>query len=239
MKFGDYNFEGPLSIEDVKELPGIYVVFSGATILDVGQAGYNFPHGQALNKRLRTHERRPCWELLVGRCKGKASAWPEALVACDGAFLKQKLLDKCREHGVSCSGDKKELCARLYELGDDDIISVMETALENLRKSKQAGQTTGDISFAVLYERDNEKRREIEDILRRHYHPPCGETLGVMRSEHEIRERLAIWKDVREKTNQAIDRGETWEGMGDKEKDAAEAFIGALEWVLGMEKEEK
>lgn len=239
MKFGDYNFEGPLSIEDVKELPGIYVVLSGATVLDVGKSGYNFPHGQALNRRLRSHERRPCWELVVGRYKGKASAWPEALAACDAAFLKQKLLDKCREHGASGRGDKKELCARLYELGDDDIISVMETALENLRKSKQAGQTTRNIAFAVYYERDNEKRREIEDTLRRHYRPPCGITPLAMRSEQEIRERLAIWKDITEQIKQAIDRGETWEGMGEKEKEGAEVFVGALEWVLGMEEEEK
>jgi hypothetical protein len=105
MKFGDYDFEGPLDIENVKELPGLYVVLSGDNVLDVGESGYNFPHGQALNKRLRGHERRPCWELVVGRYKGKASAWPEALAACDGAFLKQKLLDKCREHGLSCRGD--------------------------------------------------------------------------------------------------------------------------------------
>lgn len=232
MKFGDYNFEGPLSIEDVKELPGIYVVLRGATVLDVGESGYNFPHGQALNKRLRTHERRPRWELVVGRYKGKASAWPEALAACDGAFPKQKLVDKCREHSISYRGDKKELCAKLYQSRDKDIMAVMETALENLRKSLQAGPTIGDISFAVLYEPDNEKRQEIEDTLRRHYHPPCGFTPSAMRSEHEIRERLAIWKDVKEKINQAIDRGETWEGMGEKEKEAAEAFIGALEWVL-------
>lgn len=240
MKFGDYKFEGPLSIEDVKELPGVYLVLSGDSVLDVGESGWNWRRGgQCLNKRLRTHKRKACWELLVRRYKGKAYQWPEALAACDGAFLRQKLLDKCREHGVSSRGDKKELCRRLYEIGDNDIISVMETALENLRKSKQTGPTTGDISYAVLYEPDGDQRLKIENTLRRHYHPPCGQTPGMMRTEQEIRERLAFWKDITAKIKRAVDRGETWEGMGEKEKEGPEVFVGALEWVLGMEEEEK
>ncbi len=103
MKLAGYEFEGPFSDPyDVKELPGIYVVLSGDSILDVGEAGWRYREGgQGLSKRLRGHPRRRCWEEYQG---------------------------------------------------------------------------TGAITYAVLYEPDNDKRLRIEEALRQAYDPPCGTT---------------------------------------------------------------
>lgn len=106
MKLAGYEFEGPFSDPyDVKELPGIYVVLSADSVLDVGEAGWRYPEGgQGLSKRLRDHPRRRCWEKHQG---------------------------------------------------------------------------TGAITFAVLYEPDGEERLKIEEALRQHCNPPCGETPPV------------------------------------------------------------
>lgn len=102
MKLAGYDFEGPFTDpSEVKELPGVYVVLNFG-VLDVGESGWRFHEGgQVLGTRLRHHDRKLCWELAVGKGKGRAFAWPETLRVCDEAFSKKTLEDKCREHGIS------------------------------------------------------------------------------------------------------------------------------------------
>ena len=116
MKLIGYDFEGPFTDpSDVKELPGVYVVLNFG-VLDVGESGWRYREGgQDVSTRLRTHRRKRDWELLVEKGRGRASAWPETLTASDAAFTKETLENKCREHGISSRGDKKELCARWSE----------------------------------------------------------------------------------------------------------------------------
>ena len=105
MNLGGFDLEGPFDDpEQLRDEPGVYVVLgirsgNAGDILDVGETGWNFPSGQGLRRRLKSHNRRWCWE----------------------------------EHKVN-----------------------------------------GTIKFAVLYEKDGEKRLRIEEALRRFYKPPCG-----------------------------------------------------------------
>jgi hypothetical protein len=173
MKLAGYDFEGPFTdLSDVKDLPGVYVVLSFG-VLDVGESGWRYHEGgQGISTRLRTHDRKPCWELVTGKFKGRASAWPEALAACDGAFAKGTLEDKCRQHGISLQGDKKELCARLYGAGDIDVVDLMEKHLQALREQLLRDHCIENIAFAVHYEPDGQKRLQIEQALRQHFNPP-------------------------------------------------------------------
>lgn len=105
MKLGDFNFEGPFhTVDQLREEPGVYAVLGSRpgsldAILDVGESGWNFPRGQGMRSRLKSHSRRQCWE----------------------------------KHSIN-----------------------------------------GTITFAVMYEKDGEKRLKIEEELRRLYRPPCG-----------------------------------------------------------------
>lgn len=122
MKLAGYDFEGPFTDpSDVKELPGVYVVLSFG-VLDVGESGWRYHEGgQGMSARLRTHDRKPLWELVARKGRGRASAYPEVLAACDGAFAKEILEKKCQEHSLSSRGDKKELCARLLRQGIETL----------------------------------------------------------------------------------------------------------------------
>lgn len=173
MKLAGYDFEGPFTDpSDVKELPGVYAVLSFG-VLDVGVSGLRYHEGgQCISTRLRTHGREPLWELVVGKGRGRASAWPEVLAVCDGAFAKETLEKKCQEHGISSRGDKKELCARLYEAGDRDIVDLMEKHLQTLREKLLEGHCIENIAFAVHYEPDEQKQSQIEEALRQHFNPP-------------------------------------------------------------------
>ena len=106
--------------------------------------------------------------------KGKTLEWHETLAACDGAFLQKALEDKCREWGISYKGDKKELCARLYEAGDVEVVKVMDNHLQTLREELLSGHRIEGLAYAVHYEPDGQKRLQIENDLREHYKPPCG-----------------------------------------------------------------
>jgi len=175
MKLAGYDFEGPFSYpSDVKDLPGVYVVLNFG-VLDVGESGQRYREGgQGLTTRLRTNKRKLDWELLVGKGSGRASAWPETLAACDFAFTKESLEEKCREHGIASRGDKKGLCARLYEAGDEDVVDLMEKHLHTLREKRLEGHCIENIAFAVHYEPDTQKRLQIEQALRQHFFPlPC------------------------------------------------------------------
>jgi hypothetical protein len=72
MKIGTFEFKGPfLDIEGIEDDAGLYVVLSlhpdGAfEIIDVGEGGWNFPTGRGIKKRLKSHNRRPCWERYLG-----------------------------------------------------------------------------------------------------------------------------------------------------------------------------
>ena len=173
MKLAGYDFEGPFTDpSDVKELPGVYVVLNFG-VLDVGESGWRYHEGgQGMSTRLRTHDRKLNWELLVGKGRGRASAWPETLAACDVAFTKETLENKCREHDISSLGDKKGLCARLYEAGDEDVVDLMEKHLYTLREKQLEGHYIENIAFAVHYEPDGQKRLQIEQSLRQHFDPP-------------------------------------------------------------------
>lgn len=63
MKLAGHEIDGPFTDpDDVKELPGVYVVLSLGT-LDVGESGWRYREGgQGMRTRLRRHGRRPCWE---------------------------------------------------------------------------------------------------------------------------------------------------------------------------------
>lgn len=174
MKLAGYDFEGPFSDpSDIKELPGVYVVLSFG-VLDVGESGWRYhAGGQGISTRLRSHDRKPRWELAVGKGKGRASAWPETLAVCDGTFPKETLEDKCRQHGISSRGDKKELCARLYGVADRDVVDLMEKHLQTLREELLRDHCIENIAFAVHYEPDDQKRLQIEQALRQYYNPPC------------------------------------------------------------------
>lgn len=187
MKLAGYDFEGPFTNpDDVKELPGVYVILN-LGIVDVGESGWRYDKGgQGISTRLRHHDRELCWELVLGKGKGKASLYTEAKAACDETFPLQKLEDKCREHGISYRGNKKELCARLYEVGDKDIVDVMERSLERLREERVKDHCIANIAYAVHYEPDGNKRLEIEQALRQYYNPPCGSSLPVFRESQEV-----------------------------------------------------
>ncbi|MBI4233358.1 MAG: hypothetical protein HY686_02860 [Chloroflexi bacterium] len=68
MKLLDFDFEGPFTnLDDIRDDPGVYVILSMLPdrhfLLDVGETGYNWPRGgQGLRRRLKGHDRRPCWE---------------------------------------------------------------------------------------------------------------------------------------------------------------------------------
>ena len=68
MKLGSFDFEGPYTNTDnIREEAGVYVVLSlrperSPTVLDVGESGWNRPRGQGMRSRLKSHERRSCWE---------------------------------------------------------------------------------------------------------------------------------------------------------------------------------
>ena len=173
MKLFGYDFEGPFTdLSDVKELPGVYVVLNFG-VLDVGQSGSRYREGgQAVNTRLRTHDRKLDWELLVGKGRGRASAWPATLTASDMAFTKETLENKCLEHGISSRGVKRELCARLYKAGDEDIVDLMEKHLHTLMEKRLEGHCIENIAFAVHYEPDEPKRLQLEQELRQHFDPP-------------------------------------------------------------------
>jgi len=53
-----------------------------------------------------------------------------ALIACDKAFLGRELRRMCLEVGLSTSGDKKDLCAELYEAGVEPVVAVMKPYYE-------------------------------------------------------------------------------------------------------------
>lgn len=175
MKLAGYDFEGPFTDpSEVKELPGVYAVLNFG-VLDVGESGWNYQAGgQGMSTRLQHHDRKLGWELAVGKGKGRASAWHETLAACDGAFLLETLKLKCREHNISEVGDKKELCARLYDAGDNDVVKVMENHLQTLREEMLKDHHIEDIAYAVHYEPNGKKRLQIEHDLRQYYKPPCG-----------------------------------------------------------------
>ena len=175
MKLAGYDFEGPFTDpSEVKELPGVYVVLNFG-VLDVGESGWNYQAGgQGMSTRLQRHDRKSSWELAVGKCKGRASAWHETLAMCDGAFLLDALKLKCREHNISAVGDKKELCARLYDAGDFDVMKVMDKHLQTLRAEMLKDHHIEGIAYAVHYEPDGKKRLQIEQDLREYYKPPCG-----------------------------------------------------------------
>ncbi len=44
------------------------------------------------------------------------------LVICDQAFMLEELREKCRRSGLSPSGDKKTLCARLIDVGEEEVL---------------------------------------------------------------------------------------------------------------------
>jgi hypothetical protein len=48
------------------------------------------------------------------------------LVACDLAFLGDELKDLCEEYGLSKSGHKKILCAKLLSAGVEEVIEATE-----------------------------------------------------------------------------------------------------------------
>jgi len=58
------------------------------------------------------------------------------LQVCDYAFLGKELKEKCRELGLSTSGHKKILCARLLAAGEEDLT---EIALK-VQQEVQAGE---------------------------------------------------------------------------------------------------
>ncbi|MBA7506117.1 hypothetical protein ES706_04797 [subsurface metagenome] len=66
------------------------------------------------------------WELEIE----PSPEWPEALQACDYAFLGEELKRMCSDAGVSPSGHKKELCERLYRAGVPEVVKVMAPYLE-------------------------------------------------------------------------------------------------------------
>jgi len=175
MKLAGYDFEGPFTdASQIKDLPGVYVVLNFG-VLDVGESGWNYQAGgQGIGTRLQHHDRKLSWELAIGKGKGRASAWHETLAACDGAFLQKTLEDKCRERGISYNGDKKELCTRLYDAGDAEVVKVMENHLQTLREEMLRGRRIEGICYAVHYEPDGKKRLHIEQDLREYYDPPCG-----------------------------------------------------------------
>lgn len=67
VKLGGFDFEGPYtSADEIREEAGVYVVLSlrpeRSPVLDVGESGWNWPRGQGMRSRLKSHERRSCWE---------------------------------------------------------------------------------------------------------------------------------------------------------------------------------
>lgn len=68
MNLCGFDFVGPYSDPDeLKEDAGVYVVLSIRAgkpnmILDIGEGGWNFPQGQGVRSRLKSHNRRTCWE---------------------------------------------------------------------------------------------------------------------------------------------------------------------------------
>lgn len=192
MKLAGYDFEGPFNYpSDVKDLPGVYVVLNFG-VLDVGESGHRYREGgQGLIGRLHTNKRKLDWELLVGKGRGRASAWRETLEACDAVFTKESLVNKCRENDVSSRGGKKELCERLYKAGDEDVVDLMEKRLDTLREKWLEGHSIQNIAFAVHYEPETQKRLQIEEALRQHFFlPPCE---GVGSDTAEVTKGNVPW----------------------------------------------
>jgi hypothetical protein len=174
VKLAGYDFEGPFTgPSEVKDLPGVYVVLNFG-VLDVGESGWQYHEGgQGMSNRLRTHERKHRWELAVGQGKGRACIWPETLVVCGQAFTKETLKDKCRRNGIYLRGDKKELCARLYEAGDREVVDLMEKHLQTMREELLKDHCIENIALAVHYEPDGYKRLNIEQDLKQRFNPLC------------------------------------------------------------------
>jgi len=55
--------------------------------------------------------------------------WSEALIACDRAYLGEELKEMCLEHDLSTHGHKKLLCNKLYNAGEERVVSVMQPYL--------------------------------------------------------------------------------------------------------------
>ena len=62
------------------------------------------------------------WELELG----PSPEYHPALIACDEAFLGSELRAMCFEAGLSTAGDKKDMCARLYQAGVPKVVAIME-----------------------------------------------------------------------------------------------------------------
>jgi len=72
MKLASFNFSGPFTdADEIREEAGVYVVLSlrpqrSPAVLDVGESGWNWLQGQGVRSRLRSHERKLCWEKYRG-----------------------------------------------------------------------------------------------------------------------------------------------------------------------------
>ncbi len=69
MNLSGFELEGPyINIDDVTDKPGVYVILSihegkPPVVLDVGESGWSFSQGgQGIKSRLKSHNRRSCWE---------------------------------------------------------------------------------------------------------------------------------------------------------------------------------
>jgi len=100
------------------------------------------------------------------------SEWPEALKACDGAFLGEDLKRMCLETGVSSSGHKKQLCARLYRAKVPEVVAVMEPFLKGMTVEKVREEVLQYAQVQLLPQTEHlyvSKLRAVKDRLEEVY----------------------------------------------------------------------
>lgn len=98
------------------------------------------------------------WELGIE----PSPEWQPALQACDYAFLGEELKRMCSDAGVGTSGHKKELCERLYHLGDPKVVKVMAPYLEK----REPEATTVPQSNPQTTGKTRRVKDRLEELLR-------------------------------------------------------------------------
>lgn len=117
-----------------------------------------------INVQLGTLMAKIQWQLEIE----PSPEWSKALQACDYAFLGAALRDMCRDAFLSPIGQKKQLCARLYNANVPDVVVIMEPYLKEISPERIRKEIEGYAQTVRLPQAERlyvEKVRKIKNRL--------------------------------------------------------------------------
>jgi len=112
------------------------------------------------------------WELDIS----ESAEWHKALCACDEAYLLKELKALCYELGLGAGGHKKLLCRKLYMVGYEPVVAIMQPIIDRIEAGEEVeekehvlAQTEPVSQLGNLGEKLEEMRRsDPEKFYRRH-----------------------------------------------------------------------